>query len=119
MTNQTDAEHQITTMIAKYDIEYIVFPEHNTKVSTHRTDDPVAAEEFLMHLLVSGARLHNIKHEGSGARLHNIKHEGVALERVQQDGMLRAAAERLCTHLISRAVHIDTAETKHRFGFAA
>ncbi|HSI64940.1 MAG TPA: hypothetical protein VLE43_17570 [Candidatus Saccharimonadia bacterium] len=94
-------------MIAKYDIDYTVFPEHNSKISSHRTDDPVAAEEFLMQLLVSGARI------------HGIKHEGIALERVQQDGMLRAAAERLCTQLLSRAVHIDSAETKHRFGFAA
>jgi hypothetical protein len=94
-------------MIAKYDIEYTVFPEHNTKVSSHRTDDPVAAEEFLMHLLVSGARI------------HSIKHEGVTLESLQQDRMLRTAAERLCTHLLSRAVHIDSAESRHRFGFAA
>jgi hypothetical protein len=94
-------------MIAKYDIEYTVFPEHNARVSSHRTDDPVAAEEFLMHLLVSGARI------------HGIKHEGVVLEAVKQDRMLRAAAERLCTLLLSRAVHIDAAESKHRFGFAA
>ncbi len=94
-------------MIAKYDIEYTVFPEHNSKVASHRTDDPISAEEFLMHLLVSGARI------------HDIKHEGVPLERVQQDRMLRAAAERLCTQLLSRAVHIDSVESKHRFGFAA
>ncbi|RBP38165.1 hypothetical protein DES53_112163 [Roseimicrobium gellanilyticum] len=94
-------------MIAKYDIEYTVFPEHNHKVSSHRTDDPVAAEEFLMSLLLCGARI------------HGIKHEGMELERTQQDRMLRTAAERLSTRLLSRSLHIDPIATKHRFGFAA
>ena len=44
-------------MIAKYDIEYIVRPQHNDRVGTHRTDDPVAAEDFLTGLLASGSAI--------------------------------------------------------------
>lgn len=94
-------------MIAKYDIDYTVFPEHNHKVSSHRTDDPVAAEDFLMSLLLCGAHI------------HGIKHEGIELERAQQDRMLRTAAERLSTRLLSRSLQIDSVASKHRFGFAA
>jgi hypothetical protein len=92
-------------MIAKYDIEYTAFPEHNKRVTVHRTDDPVEAEDFLMNLLVSGSRI------------RSLKHEGVEMEPLQFDRMLRVAAERLCTRLLSRALHIDAVTAKHRFGF--
>ena len=94
-------------MLAKFDIEYIVRPQHNKRVDIHRTDDPVAAEDFLTGLLVSGAAI------------TSIKHEGVALTQHQTDQMVRVAAERLISGLIERSLNLDSAEVKHRFGFAA
>ena len=47
-------------MIAKFDIEYKIHPQHNKRVDTHRTDDSVEAEDFLMHLLIAGARILSI-----------------------------------------------------------
>ena len=94
-------------MLAKFDIEYIVGPQHNKRVDTHRTDDPIAAEEFLTGLLAGGAAI------------TSIKHEGVALTQHQTDQMVRVAAERLVSGLISRSLDLDAAAVKHRFGFAA
>ena len=94
-------------MLAKFDIEYIIHPQHNKRVDTHRTDDPVAAEDFLMNLLVAGARI------------QAIKHEGIELERPQSDRMLRVAAERLAARLLGGALNLDASAVKHRFGFAA
>ncbi len=39
-------------------------PKHNKRVYTHLTDDPVEAEEFLMHLLITSALIKEIRHEG-------------------------------------------------------
>ena len=94
-------------MIAKFDIEYIVRPQHNKRVDSHRTDDPVAAEDFLTGLLATGAAI------------ASIKHEGVALSQHQSDQMIKVAAERLISSLISRSLGLDSAEVRHRFGFAA
>lgn len=94
-------------MLSKFTIEYIVFPEHNHRVSTHRTDDPVEAEDFLMHLLVSGARIKAIRHSGGELSLQ------------QFDRMIKVAGERLLSRLIEKALDIDSAEVKHRFGLAA
>ncbi len=94
-------------MLAKYDIDYVIHPHHNKRVDTHRTDDPVEAEDFLMNLLASSARI------------HSIRHEGVELNKTQSDQMLRVAAERLAARLVGGALGIDTVEVKHRFGFTA
>lgn len=94
-------------MIAKFDIEYIVRPHHNKRVDIHRTDDPVAAEDFLTGLLASGAAI------------TAIKHEGVSLSPHQTDQMIRVAAERLISSLVGRSLDLDSAAVKHRFGFAA
>ncbi len=94
-------------MLAKFTISYTIFPTHNHRVETHHTDDPVEVEDFLMHLLVSGARI--------GA----IKHEGVELNQHQSDQMLRVAAERLASRLLANSLHLDQAAVKHRFGFAS
>ena len=94
-------------MIAKFDIEYVIRPQHNQRMDTHRTDDPVEAEDFLMNLLIVGARI------------HAIKHEGLVLEAGQADRMLRVAAERLASRLLGRSLDLDSAQVKHRFGFAA
>ena len=94
-------------MLAKFYIDYVLHPQHNQRQDTHRTDDPVEAEDFLMNLLVVGARI------------NAIKHEGIALEAPQADRMLRVAAERLASRLLGRALGLDSVEVKQRFGFAA
>ncbi|MDZ4403608.1 hypothetical protein [Prosthecobacter sp.] len=94
-------------MLAKFDIEYVIHPHHNKRVDTHRTDDPVEAEDFLMNLLASGARV------------NAIKHEGVELAQKQSDQMIHVAAERLASRVLGRSLDLDSVEVKHRFGFAA
>jgi hypothetical protein len=94
-------------MLAKYDIEYVIRPLHNSRQDTHRTDDPIVAEDFLISLLATGARI------------ISIKHEGIELALPQRDQMLRVAAERLASGLLCRSLNLDAAEVKHRFGFAA
>jgi hypothetical protein len=94
-------------MLSKFEIEYVIHPQHSERVDTHRTDDPIEAEDFLMNLLVSNVRI--------GA----IKHEGVELDRPQADRMLQVAADRLASRLLGGALGIDSASVKHRFGFAA
>ncbi|HRH96574.1 MAG TPA: hypothetical protein PLB55_11595 [Prosthecobacter sp.] len=94
-------------MLAKFDIEYVIHPHHNKRVDIHRTDDPVEAEDFLMNLLASGARI------------KAIKHEGIELAQKQSDQMLHVAAERLATRQLCMALDLDSASVKHRFGFTA
>jgi hypothetical protein len=94
-------------MLAKFDIEYVIHPQHNQRHDIHRTDDPVEAEDFLMNLLIIGARI------------IAIKHEGIELEQPKSDRMLRVAAERLASRMLGRSLDLDSIEVKHRFGFAA
>ncbi len=94
-------------MIAKYDIEYIIHPAHNHRVDTHRTDDPIAAEDFLMTLLADGACI------------QAIKHEGCVLSNNQADQMVGIAAKRLAARLIAGSLSLDASTVKHRFGLAA
>ncbi|HBJ86260.1 MAG TPA: hypothetical protein DDZ88_20825 [Verrucomicrobiales bacterium] len=94
-------------MLAKFDIDYVIHPQHNKRQDTHRTDDPVEAEDFLMNLLAVGARI------------SAIRHEGVELDPPQADRMLRVAAERLASRMLCVALDLDSASVKHRFGFAA
>lgn len=94
-------------MLAKFDIEYVIQYHHNKRVDSHRTDDPVEAEDFLMSLL------------RVGARIKAIKHEGVELDRTQSDRMLRVAADRLASRAISSALDLDAVAVTHRFGYAA
>lgn len=94
-------------MIAKFDIDYITHPQHDKRVHTHRTDDPVAAEDFLISLLTVGARV------------AAIKHEGVELGRTEADRMMSIAAQRLASRLLGTSLGLDMAEVKHRFGLAA
>ena len=94
-------------MLLKFAIDYIAFPQHSTRVFTHQTDDPIEAEDFLMHLLASRVRI------------TQIRHEGAAMPRHQFDLMLKVAAERIASALLREALAIDGAEVKDRFGFAA
>jgi len=94
-------------MLAKFAIDYTALPNHSVRVLTHHTDDPVEAEEFLMHLLFSGARI------------KDIRHEGASLTQQQSDRMLKVASERIAALMLRDALGVDAAEVKHRFGFAA
>lgn len=93
-------------MIAKYDIEYVIHPQHNKRVDAHRTDDPVEAEDFLITLLAGGARI------------KAIRHEGVELAPKESDQMLCVAAQRLASRVLCDSLGLDAAAVKHRFGFA-
>ncbi|MDB6134824.1 MAG: hypothetical protein JWM59_3067 [Verrucomicrobiales bacterium] len=93
-------------MLSKFAIDYIPLPGINTTTATHRTDDPVEAEEFLMHLL------------NAGSKLLEIRHDGVKLSPHQSDMMLRVAAERNTSAVLQKFLGIDGVEVKHRFGFA-
>lgn len=94
-------------MLAKFDIDYVIHPQHNKREDTHRTDDPVEAEDFLMTLL------------SAGARIKAIKHEGIELEPAQTDRMLQVAAERLASRMLGESLDLDAAEVRHRFSLAA
>jgi hypothetical protein len=94
-------------MLSKFSIKYVALPQHNDRVLTHHTDDPVEAQEFLMHLLMSGAAI------------KAIQHDGVELSRPQADRMLKVAAEGLASLVLRKSLGIDGAEVRHRFGFAA
>jgi hypothetical protein len=94
-------------MLSKFSIDYIVFPQHNTTIRTHFTDDPIEAEEFLMSLLL----VH--------ARITSIRHDGPLLTGHQFDRMLKIAAERIVSQLLTDSLHVDASDIKTRFGFAA
>ena len=93
-------------MISKYSIDYIALPEHATRILTHHTEDPVEAEEFLMHLLASGSRI------------RALRHSGAALTPAQSDHMIKLAAERLAGVMVGRSLGLKSEEVIHRFGFA-
>jgi hypothetical protein len=82
-------------------------PEHNIRVLTHRTDDPVEAEDFLMHLLLARAHIKEVRHDGAKVSDH------------QFDKMLRVAAERISSVLLTHSLGIDSVAVNHRFGFSA
>ena len=94
-------------MLSKFAIDYVVMPHHNTRVFTHFTDDPVEAEDFLMHLLVARTRI------------KEIRHDGAALTGHQFNRMLKTAAERIASALLRESLAIDASQVKDRFGFAA
>lgn len=94
-------------MLNKFAIDYVVFPHHGIRVFTHLTDDPIEAEDFLMHLLVTRARIVEIRHEGTAITGH------------QFNQMLKVAAERIAAALLRESLALDAAEIKDRFGFAA
>jgi hypothetical protein len=94
-------------MLTKFAIDYVVLPQHNKRVFTHFTDDPVEAEEFLTHLLLARVRIKEIRHEGSVLTGH------------QFDQMLKKAAEQVASTMLCESLALDSAQVKDRFGFAA
>lgn len=73
----------------------------------YQTDDPVAAEEFLVHLLEHGYRF------------HALRHEGVELPRPESDKMLKTAAGVVASRHLCTTLGIKPEEEHFRFGFAA
>ncbi|HEY9248211.1 MAG TPA: hypothetical protein VIO38_03730 [Rariglobus sp.] len=94
-------------MLNKFSIDYVILPQHNTRVRNYLTDDPIEAEEFLMHLLLGRAQIRAIRHEGAELTGH------------QFDRMLKIAAERIVSDLLRESLHLDASQIKNRFGFAA
>lgn len=94
-------------MLAKYQIEYAMHLGRNAHVNHYQTDDPVAAEEFLVHVL------------GHGYRFHALRHEGVELPRHETDKMLKTAAGVLASRHLCASLGIKPEEEHFRFGFAA
>jgi len=94
-------------MLNKYSIDYVLSPHHRSRSSTHFTDEPVEAEDFLMHLLQAHARITAIRHEGSNIAPHAF------------DRLLKVAAERVAAQLLRESLQLDADEVKYRFGFAA
>lgn len=94
-------------MLNKFAIDYVILPSHQAVMRTHLTDDPIEAEEFLMHLLMGRARITEIRHSGSKLTPH------------QFDRMLKIAAERLVAGLLRETLQMDAEQVKDRFGFAA
>ncbi len=94
-------------MLSKFAIDYVALPRHHSRVLTQHLDDPVALEEFLMHLLASGARIREIRHEGS------------PFAGSQFDRLLKVAAERIASGLLRESLHVDAIAVRDRFGLAA
>jgi hypothetical protein len=94
-------------MLTKFAIDYIAFPHHSSRVFTHQTDDPIEAEDFLMHLLAARVRIIEIRHDGAAMSGH------------QFDRLLKVAAERIASELLRESLSLDAPSVKERFGFAA
>jgi hypothetical protein len=94
-------------MIAKFAIDYVALPQHQSRRLTHHTDDPVALEEFLMHLLASRARI------------LEVRHDGVVLNGPQFDRLLKIAAERIAASLLRESLGLDQTAVRDRFDLAA
>ena len=91
-------------MLTKFAIDYIMRPQHNARVSTHFTDDPVEAEDFVMHLLLSGARIKEIRHDGATVTDHAF------------DRMVKVAAERIMAAMLIESLAINSYDVRSRFG---
>jgi hypothetical protein len=98
-----------TAMLKKYTVEYShQFRKHSPpEHQQYFTDDPVACEEFVQHLLEQGMGIHGIRHEGAG------------LARPVFDRMIKIAASEVASRMICRSLNIKADEERFRFGFAA
>lgn len=95
-------------MLNNYAIDFIAFPHHSDqRVFTHFSDDPIATEDFLMHLLAARARI------------LAIRHDSTAMTGLEFDRMLRVAAERVASALLRESLALDAGQIAQRFGFAA
>lgn len=94
-------------MLKKYAIEYSLQlrkhspPEHHF----YFTDDPLACEEFVQHLLAQRMGIHAIKYDGADLSPHDF------------DRVVKVAASSLAAHSICAALNIKPEEERYRFGF--
>jgi hypothetical protein len=94
-------------MLPKYTVEYSANLRRHCHVNHYSTDDPIACEEFIEHLLEQGYVI------------NGIKHEGVDLGRPEFDTIVRSAANLLASHKICASLGLKPEEERFRFGFAA
>jgi len=94
-------------MLAKYHIEYAMNLGRSAHVNHYQSDDPVAVEEFLVHVLERGYRL------------RAIRHEGVELSRAESDKLVKTAAGMLASRQLCVSLGIKPDEEHFRFGFTA
>ena len=94
-------------MLAKYHIEYAVPFRRYAQTNHHLSDDPVAAEEFLVELLERGYKILAVRHEGE------------ALQGKKFDRFIKQAASELAARRICASLGIKPEEERHRFGFSA
>jgi hypothetical protein len=96
-------------MLKKYAIEYSLQLRKHSQPERHQyaTDDPVACEEFLQHLLERGLGLHAIRRDGAD------------LPKADFDRMVRVAASGAASRMICASLNIKVEEERFRFGFAA
>lgn len=92
--------------LAKYNIEYRVQFRQHGHTSHHRTDDPVAATEFLAELLERGFRI------------VSLQHEGVSLSPAEFDQIVKSAAGLMVSRHLCHSLGISTEEERYRFGFS-
>ena len=90
-------------MSASLAIDYVGYPhDQRERIRTHFSDDPVEAEEFLMHRVAARARI------------VAIRQEGAALAGNRLDRLLKIAAD-----LLGDSLGLDAERIKDRCGFAA
>lgn len=94
-------------MIPKYQIEFSVKFGKHEQLNQYQTDDPIAAQDFLVELLERGFKV------------AAIKHEGVPLSRHDFDKMVKAAASVLAARHIRVSLNLTAEEEHFRFGFAS
>lgn len=94
-------------MISKYHIEFTVKFGKHEQLNHYQTDDPIAAQDFLVELLERGFSI------------ATIKHEGLPLGRHEFDRMIKTAAGILAARRIRASLHLTAEEEHFRFGFAS
>ena len=97
------------TMLKPYTVEYSLrFRKHSPlDHQFYYTDDPLACEEFVRHLL----------EEGMG--IHAVRHDGADLPRAEFDRIVKVAASAAAAGLICASLNLKPEEERHRFGFSA
>ena len=90
-------------MLSKYHVQFSIPLEHRRLVNDFRTDDPLECEQFVADLLLHGYKI------------DSISHDGVPLSRAEFDSAVLLAAKAAITKLLTTALDLDEAETRHRF----
>lgn len=96
-------------MLKQYSVEFSLrFRKHSPPDHQfYSTDDPIACEEFVQHLL----------EEGMG--LHGIRHDGAEMPKADFDRIVKVAAAAIAAKAICATLNIKAEEERYRFGFSA